>query len=83
MQLASGSSAEGVVVNQSAWESLPSGSTIVLTTEVQSTGNENGGSGTGSNGGGSSTGDNQGGTGTEESGASGNSRSSSRQRVSG
>ena len=83
VQLASGSSAEGVVVNQSAWESLPSGSTIVLTTEVQSTGNENGGSGTGSNGGGSSTGDNQGDTGNEESGASGNSRSSSRQRVSG
>ena len=83
VQLASGSSAEGVVVNQSARESLPSGSTIVLTTEVQSTGNENGGSGTGSNGGGPSTGDDQGDAGTEESGASGNSRSSSRQRVSG
>ena len=77
VQLASGSSAEGVVVNQSAWESLPAGSTIVLTTEVQSTGNENGGSGTGS------TGDDQGDTSIEDSGASGNSRSSSRQRVSG
>ena len=46
VQLASGSSAEGVVVNQSAWESLPEGGTIVLTTEVQSTGNEGGGSNT-------------------------------------
>ncbi|MGQ5426408.1 Stk1 family PASTA domain-containing Ser/Thr kinase [Thermophilibacter sp. ZX-H3] len=87
VQLASGSSAEGVVVNQSAWESLPEGGTIVLTTEVQSTGNEGGGSNTGTEGGGnSSTGDNQGGTSGEGTGTdigngvSVNSRSSSRQK---
>ena len=87
VQLASGSSAEGVVVNQSAWESLPEGGTIVLTTEVQSTGNEGGGSNTGTEGGGnSSTGDNQGGTSGEGTdtdignGVSVNSRSSSRQK---
>ncbi len=87
VQLASGSSAEGVVVNQSAWESLPEGGTIVLTTEVQSTGNEGGGSNTGTEGGGnSSTGDNQGGTSGEGTGTdigngvSVNSHSSSRQK---
>ena len=87
VQLASGSSAEGVVVNQSAWESLPEGGTIVLTTEVQSTGNEGGGSNTGTEGGGtSSSGDNQGGTSSEGTGTdigngvSVNSRSSSRQK---
>lgn len=87
VQLASGSSAEGVVVSQSAWESLPEGGTIVLTTEVQSTGNEGGGSNTGTEGGGnSSTGDNQGGTSGEGTGTdigngvSVNSRSSSRQK---
>ena len=46
VQLASGSPADGVVSDQSAYTSAPEGSTIVLTTERNSTGNNgNGGNG--------------------------------------